>query len=158
MTRVTETTLTYKALLGEIRERIRSAQYEALKAVNKELITLYWDIGRMIVGRQQGDSWGKSVVQRLAGDLQKDFPGIQGFSARNIWYMRSFYSTYAGKAKLQPLVAEIGWTHNLIVLDRCKDNLEREFYIRMTRRFGWSKGNVEVRMTNVERESDRPER
>ena len=76
----------YSALLGKIRERIRSAQYEALKAVNKELITLYWDIGRMIVERQQGESWGKSVVQRLSGDLQKDFPGIQGFSARNIWY------------------------------------------------------------------------
>jgi predicted nuclease of restriction endonuclease-like (RecB) superfamily len=64
---------------------------------------------------------------------------VQGFSARNIWYMRSFYSTYADKAILQPLVAEIGWTHNLIVLDRCKDDLEREFYIRMARKFGWIK-------------------
>ena len=129
----------YSKLLGEIRERIRSAQYEALKAVNKELINLYWDIGRTIVERQRGESWGKSVVQRLAADLQKDFPGIQGFSARNIWYMRDFYSTYSSKAKLQPLVAEISWTKNLIVMTSCKDDLEREFYIRMTRKFGWSK-------------------
>ena len=89
----------YSTLLGEIRERIRSAQYEALKAVNKELITLYWDIGRMIVERQQGESWGKSVVQRLAGDLQKDFPGIQGFSAQNLWYMRQLLSRILRQTK-----------------------------------------------------------
>ena len=129
----------YLTLLGEIRERIRSAQYEALKAVNKELITLYWDIGRMIVERQQGESWGKSVVQRLAGDLQKDFPGIQGFSAQNLWYMRQFYLEYCNKPKLQPLVGEISWSKNLVVMARCKDDLEREFYIRMTRKFGWTK-------------------
>lgn len=129
----------YLTLLGEIRERIRSAQYEALKAVNKELITLYWDIGRMIVERQQGESWGKSVVQRLAGDLQKDFPGIQGFSAQNLWYMRQFYLEYCNKPKLQPLVGEVSWSKNLVVMARCKDDLEREFYIRMTRKFGWTK-------------------
>ncbi len=104
-----------------------------------ELISLYWDIGRMIVERQQGRTWGKAVVERLADDLQKEFPGMQGFSTRNIWYMRNLYSTYVDKKKMQPLVAEIGWTHNLIILDRCKDDLEREFYVRMTRKFGWSK-------------------
>jgi hypothetical protein len=66
----------YNSLLGEIKRRIRSAQYDALKAVNLELITLYWDIGKMIVGRQAGESWGKSVVRNLANDLQKEFPGI----------------------------------------------------------------------------------
>ena len=129
----------YVKLLGEVRERIRSAQYEALRAVNKELIALYWDIGRMIVERQRHESRGKSVVQRLAGDLQKDFPGIQGFSAQNLWYMRQFYRAYAGKPKLQPLVGEISWSNNLVVMARCKDDLEREFYIRMARKFGWSK-------------------
>lgn len=140
----------YSKLLGEIRERIRSAQYEALKAVNKELITLYRDIGRMIVERQKGESWGKSVVQRLAADLQQEFPGIQGFSASNLWRMKLFYETYSMSEKLAPLVRQIGWTHNILVFERCKDDLEREFYIRMTRKYGWSKGNVEVRMTNVE--------
>jgi predicted nuclease of restriction endonuclease-like (RecB) superfamily len=134
----------YAVLLHDVKERIRSAQYAALKVVNKELIGLYWDIGRMIVERQKDESWGRSVVERLAGDLQKDFPGIKGLSARNMWYMRSFYSTYAGKAKLQPLVAEIGWTHNLIVLDHCEDDLQREFYIRMTRKFGWHQASKEA--------------
>ena len=129
----------YKNLLLEIKERIRSAQYEALKAVNKELIALYWDIGKMIVRRQQGNSWGKSVVEQLAKDLQAEFPGISGFSARNIWNMRIFYVIYYQNEKLQPMVAEIGWTHNIVILEKCKDDLEREFYIRMTKKFGWTK-------------------
>ena len=133
------TTTDYAKLLGEIKERIRTAQYEALKAVNKELIALYWDIGKAIIERQKGKSWGKSVVERLAADLQQEFPGIGGFSARNIWRMREFFLTYWENEKLSPMVAEIGWTHNLIILEQCKDDLKREFYIRMTRKFGWTK-------------------
>jgi predicted nuclease of restriction endonuclease-like (RecB) superfamily len=129
----------YGKLLREIKARIRSAQYEALKAVNRHLVALYWDIGQMIAARQKGESWGQAVVETLAADLRKEFPGIQGFSARNIWYMRSFYLTYVRKPKLQPLVAEIGWTHNLVVLDKCRADIQREFYIRMTRKFGWTK-------------------
>jgi predicted nuclease of restriction endonuclease-like (RecB) superfamily len=129
----------YSQLLGDIKRRIRSAQYEALKAVNKELIGLYWDIGRIICDRQQTAGWGRSVVEQLAKDIQTEFPGISGFSARNVWNMRSFYVTYSQNEKLQPLVAEIGWTHNLVILEKCKDDTEREFYIRMTRKFGWTK-------------------
>lgn len=115
MTKDGKVTTSYNALFGEIKERIRSAQYEALRAVNKELITLYWDIGRMIVERQKDEGWGKSVVQKLAGDLQIEFAGIQGFSAQNLWYMRQFFIEYSGKAKLQPLVGEISWTKNLVI-------------------------------------------
>ncbi|MDB9521811.1 PDDEXK nuclease domain-containing protein [Dolichospermum circinale CS-1225] len=129
----------YTHLLMEVQQRIRSAQYEALKAVNREMINLYWDIGQMIVIKQQDAIWGKSVVEKLAKDLQTEFPGISGFSARNIWNMRNFYVTYSQNEKLQPMVAEIGWTHNIVILEKCKDDLEREFYIRMTRKFGWTK-------------------
>jgi len=129
----------YESLLTEVKDRVRAAQYQALKTVNKELVRLYWDIGRMIVERQTGETWGKSIVQQLAGDLQQAFPGIQGFSAQNLWYMRQFYLEYQGIEKLQPLVGEISWSHNLVIMSRCKDSLEREFYLRMTRKFGWSK-------------------
>ena len=129
----------YGALLVAVKERVRAAQYQALKAVNKELVGLYWDIGRMIVGRQVDEGWGQAIVERLADDLQKEFPGIKGFSVQNLWYMRQLYQEYHENEKLQPLVGEIGWSHNLIVLQRCKDPLEREFYLRMTRKFGWSK-------------------
>ncbi|MFO0055549.1 MAG: YhcG family protein [Dolichospermum sp.] len=129
----------YIHLLMEVKQRIRSAQYEALKAVNREMINLYWDIGQMIFIKQQNYNWGKSVVEQLSKDLQTEFPGISGFSARNIWNMRSFYVTYSQNEKLQPLVAEIGWTHNIVILEKCKDDLEREFYMKMTRKFGWTK-------------------
>ena len=129
----------YGRLLADIKERVRSAQYEALRAVNKELVALYWDIGRIIVERQTGGTWGKAVVERLAEDLQAAFPGIGGFSASNLWRMKGFYEAYVSSTKLAPLVREIGWSHNLLILERCADPLEREFYIRMTRKFGWSK-------------------
>ena len=129
----------YTHLLESIKTRIRRAQYDALKAVNKELLALYWDIGKMIVERQEKEGWGKAVVETLADDLQKEFPGVQGFSARNIWYMRVFYITYRENTKLQPMVAEISWTKHLAILDRCEDDIEKEFYIRMTRKFGWTK-------------------
>jgi len=129
----------YVVFLREIKQRIRAAQYEALKAVNHEMIRLYWDIGRMIVEKQEKEGWGKAVVETLAGDLQKEFPGAQGYSARNIWYMRTFYTVYRKNEILQPLVAEISWSKHLVIIDRCKDNLEREFYIHMTRKFGWTK-------------------
>jgi len=123
----------YSTLLREIKTRIRKAQYEALKAVNKELIALYWDIGRMIVERQKEASWGKAVVENLAKDLQREFPGISGFSAQNLWRMKQFYKAYADDKKLSPLVRVFGWGHNLIILEKCKDDLQRELYLRMTR-------------------------
>jgi predicted nuclease of restriction endonuclease-like (RecB) superfamily len=129
----------YAAFLIQVKERVRSAQYQALKAVNKELIGLYWDIGSLIVERQASDTWGKSVVERLSEDLRREFPGIGGFSASNLWRMKRFYETYASSEKLAPLVREIAWSHNIIILERCEDLLQREFYIRMTRKFGWSK-------------------
>ncbi|HEY6586309.1 MAG TPA: PDDEXK nuclease domain-containing protein [Candidatus Methanoperedens sp.] len=129
----------YGVLLNDIKQRIRSAQYEALKTVNKEMISLYWDIGGMIVERQKGEGRGKSVVEHLARDLQAEFPGIGGFSASNLWRIKLFHETYAHNPKLAPMVREIGWSHNIIIMEKCGDDLEREFYIRMTRKFGWSK-------------------
>ena len=139
MTQEIAPTADYPGLLSDVKERIRSAQYAALKAVNSELVTLYWDIGRMIVERQQQAGWGKAVVERLAADLQAEFPGVRGFSAQNLWYMRQVFQEYSSNEKLQPLVGEVSWAKNLVIMGRCKDSLEREFYLRMTRKFGWTK-------------------
>lgn len=140
--------LDYTQLLGEVKKRIRSAQYDALRAVNKELITLYWDIGKMIVDRQKGDTWGKSIVEQLAKDLQNEFPGISGFSSQNLWRMKQFYENYARSEKLSPMVREIGWTHNVIIMMNCRNDLEREFYIRMTRKMGWTKAVLTHQIEN----------
>jgi len=129
----------YADLLAEVKERVRAAQYAALKSVNKELVALYWDIGRLIINRQTDALHGAAIAEQLAADLRKEFPGVGGYSRRNVFYMREFYVAYRDLPKVQPLVAQIGWTQNLIILQRCKEPLEREFYIRMTRKFGWTK-------------------
>lgn len=129
----------YVSLLAEVKERVRTARYAALKAVNKELVGLYWDIGRLIAERQIDSTRGDAIVERLTRDLQAEFPGLSGFSRRNVYYMREFYLLYRDLPKVQPLVAQIGWTHNLAILQRCKSPQESEFYVRMTRKFGWTK-------------------
>ena len=105
----------YQSLLKSVKERIHKAQYDALKVVNKELIALYWDLGKMIVEKQQTLGWGKSVVENLASDLQKEFPGIGGFSTANLWRIRNIYLTYYDIPKLAPMVREISWTKNVLV-------------------------------------------
>jgi predicted nuclease of restriction endonuclease-like (RecB) superfamily len=122
----------------DIKKKIRLHQYEALKVVNRELITLNWEIGKSIVEKQDALGWGKSVVKSLADELQKEFVGIKGFSVQNLWNMRQFYLVYKDNEKLQTLSREIGWSHNSVIFQKCKDNLEREFYIKMVIKFGWT--------------------
>lgn len=129
----------YTLFLNEITTRIRSAQYEALKAVNKEMIALYWEVGKRIAEQQAASGWGKSVVEKLSGDIQKEFPGIQGFGVRNMWDMARFYNEYQSDEILQPLVAEISWSKHIVILTKCKDTQQRQFYILATKKFGWTK-------------------
>lgn len=135
----------YGALLSELKTRIHTAQYAALRAVNKELIALYWDIGKLIEARQESEGWGKSVVERLSTDLRAEFGEKSGYSGRNLWYMRTFYKEYKDMPNLQPLAAEIAWTKNTLILDRCTNPLQREFYLRATARFKM------IRTTHVKR-------
>jgi predicted nuclease of restriction endonuclease-like (RecB) superfamily len=128
----------FTIFVKEIKSKILSSQYEALKAVNKELINLYWEIGKNIVDKQEQFSWGKSVVKNLSEELQKEFVGMKGFSERNLWNMRTFYIEYKDNTKLQALTAQIGWTHNVVIFQKAKDELEREFYIKMIIKFGWT--------------------
>ena len=107
-----------------------------MKQVNITLIRLYWDIGKSIVEKQQIHKWGKSVVEKLAADLQIEFPGMNGLSNRNMWRMRMFYLEYS---KLPPMVAEISWSNNIIIIEKCKGVNERKFYAGMAKRYGWTK-------------------
>lgn len=105
--RIVITGVEYQSFRDDVFKRIRSAQYEAMRAVNKEMISLYWEIGRQITERQKTLGWGKSVVENLSHDIQAEFPGIQGFSVRNIRNMTRFYTEYQSNEFLQPLVAEL---------------------------------------------------
>ena len=122
----------YADFLAGIKRQIRQRQYQALRAVNHELVALYWELGEAIRRKQEEPGWGKSVVETLARDLQAEFPGRNGFSAPNLWLMRQFYLEYRDKPILQPLVREISWAKNLVIFSRCKDDLTREFYLRAT--------------------------
>lgn len=103
------------------------------------MVKLYCDVGRAIVERLKGATRGKAVVARLACDLQATYPGIGGFSAASLWRMRLFYECYNKNTKLAPLVRDIGWSHNIVIMEKCKEDLQREFYIKMTRKCGWTK-------------------
>jgi predicted nuclease of restriction endonuclease-like (RecB) superfamily len=129
----------YQDFVKKIKEKIYQSQVKALQAVNRELLVLYTEIGRSIVEKQEQLGWGKSIIENLAKDLQNEFPGMQGFSARNLWLIRSFYIEYKENIKLQPLVAEISWSHNVILMEKCKNLLEREFYMVLTKKYGWTK-------------------
>lgn len=129
----------YLNFLKEIKKRIAYAQYEALRTVNKELINLYWNIGKRIVEKQTQLGWGKSIILNLSIDLQKEFPGVSGFSSQNLWSMRQFYFEYQNKPKLRPLVREISWTKNLRIMEKCKSDEQREFYLKQTKINNWTK-------------------
>lgn len=128
----------FQIFVEEIKQKIKTAQYHALQAVNKEQITLYWEIGKLIVERQMQYGWGKSIVESLAKELQWTFPNASGFSVQNLWYMRQLFVEYSPSKLLQPMVGEINWSKQLIIMSKCKDKHQRFFYIEMTHRHAWS--------------------
>ena len=158
----------YAAWLGGLKSRIQSARISAARAVNRELILLYWDIGRGIVEKQEDLGWGKSVVEQLSLDLRSEFPGMKGFSANNLWLMRQFYSEYSSPAFLEQLVQEmqsqglespeadvreavfleqlvqeilspVPWGHLVEIVKKVKVPRERLYYLRATAQFGWTR-------------------
>jgi len=129
----------YAELLSDLKQRIQAAQLHASLAVNRELVLLYWQIGRDILARQEQESWGAKVVDRLAGDLKAAFPEMKGISPRNLKYMRAFAEAWPEEAIVQQLVAQIPWGHNVRILDYVKDPTEREWYVRATLHHGRSR-------------------
>lgn len=111
---------------------IKQAQSKAIKAVNKELIDLYWNIGKYISAKIESSTWGESVVKELAEFLNRTDPTLKGFSDKNLWRMKQFYEAYKGFPKLSALLREISWTNNLTILSRAKSLEEKEFYLRLT--------------------------
>ncbi|GHT12025.1 hypothetical protein FACS189426_14770 [Bacteroidia bacterium] len=163
----------YRDFLQEILVKIQSARYEMLLSVSKQTLLLYWDIGKAVSKKMKSGGWGQSVVEQLSKDLQTEFPGVRGFSARNIWNMKKFYEFYsellisapvgaelqiakiensatavAEFENLPPLVAEVGWKQNCIILEKCKNLKQIEFYLRMTKEKGWSRLDLLEKIKN----------
>lgn len=129
----------YQSLLASLKQRIQEAQVRAGLAVNRELVLLYWSIGREILSRQQAEGWGAKVIDSLAQDLRRSFPAMRGLSPRNVKYMRAFAEAWPDEAIVQQLVAQLPWGHNVRILDHLKSQEERTWYAQQTVENGWSR-------------------
>lgn len=118
---------------ADIIQLIKQSRFNALKAVNAELINLYWKVGEYISKKIDQSEWGDSVVKELANFIQTNEPEIKGFSDKNIWRMKQFYETYKDFPKLSTMLREISWSHNLAIFSRCKTVEEREFYLKIAK-------------------------
>lgn len=103
-------------------------------AFNTTMIELYWSIGEFIQRKITDDGWGEGTVDALAEQIRRKWPNVRGYSASNLWRMMQFSETYRGRPNLAPLVRELSWPHNLLIMARCKRDEEREFYLRMSAR------------------------
>jgi predicted nuclease of restriction endonuclease-like (RecB) superfamily len=127
----------------DIIQLIKQSRTNAIRAVNAELITLYWNIGEHITNKIEQSEWGDSVVAELAKFIQTNEPEIKGFSDKNIWRMKQFYETYKEFPKLSLLVREISWTNNMLVFSRCKTIEEKEFYLKLAKQENYSKRELD---------------
>lgn len=136
----------YPQFLEDIKSRIRVARVRSMLAASRELILLYWEIGRMILDRQSAEGWGAKVVEQLASDLKRAFPDVQGFSPRNLKYMRAFAEAWPDMTFVQQVAANIPWFHNCLLLDKLDDAASREWYIRQTIAQGWSRNMLAIQI------------
>lgn len=136
----------YTSLLAALKARVRAAQLKAALSVNRELILLYWHIGRQILASQKAEGWGAKVVERLAKDLAAEFPGMKGFSRSNMLYMRAFAESFQEEEFVQQVAGQIPWFHSCILMDKVKDPSTRLWYIRKTLEHGWSRAVLSVQI------------
>ncbi|WP_109079182.1 PDDEXK nuclease domain-containing protein [Aggregatibacter kilianii] len=138
----------YVQWLAEIKNRVLSARQKAALAVNAELISLYWHIGRDILQRQAAQGWGSKVIDRLGRDLREAFPEMKGFSSRNLIYMRAFAEAWTDFEIVQQAVAQLPWGHNVLLLNRIKEQEARLFYVQKAIAENWSRTTLEIHIKN----------
>lgn len=139
----------YPDWLGEIKAHIHEAQQRAAQALNLEMVGLYWRIGNSILARQDQQGWGARVVDRLAHDLRVHFPGMQGFSVRNLKYMRAFAQGWPDPEIVQQLLHKLPWGHNLVLLDKLPGPETRRWYAAKAIEHNWSRN---ILVMQIERE------
>lgn len=153
----------YKTFLQDVKNKIKTARFKAALSVNQELIQFYWELGKMIIHKQEHSDWGDKLIEALAADLKRSFPDTQGFSRSNLHSMKKFSEAYDSPEIVQALPGQLPWTHNLVLLERLKYPKERLWYARQTLENGWSyrtlmtqikenlyqaQGKIELKTTN----------
>ena len=128
---------------SEIKKLISTAKENSYKAVNAELINLYWNIGKHISQKIESSEWGKGIVSNLSDYLKRTEPNVKGFSSQNLWRMKQFFEVYNKNKKLSPMVREISWTNNLIIISKSKSDEEKEFYLRLSKNERLTKRELE---------------
>ena len=128
---------------------VQKAKNDALKLVNKALINLYWQVGEYISLKMQKAEWGEGVVTELADFLAQKHPDLKGFNARGLWRMKQFFETYNQNEKLSPLVTQIAWTNNLLIMSKTKSLEEKEFYLKLCLQEKYSKRELEKQLQSA---------
>jgi predicted nuclease of restriction endonuclease-like (RecB) superfamily len=136
----------YGDTLKSIQDRVRQVRARVILSANAALVSLYWEIGRIILERQSREGWGAKVVDRLARDLRRSFPEMQGFSPRNLQFMRSFAEEIPDATIVKQLASQLPWWHVVRLMQRVKDPAAREWYMREAARQGWSRRVLELQM------------
>jgi predicted nuclease of restriction endonuclease-like (RecB) superfamily len=139
----------YDAFLRALKDRVRAAQVRAALAVNRELVLLYWQMGRDILERQEREGWGAKVIDRLSRDLRREFPEMKGFSSRNLKYMRAFAQAWPDEAFVQAVLAQITWYHNITLVEKLTDPALRRWYATATIEFGWSRNVLALQIDSA---------
>ncbi|MBI5215160.1 MAG: DUF1016 domain-containing protein [Ignavibacteriae bacterium] len=134
---------TQEHLFVEVAQLIQDARRKALQSVNTQLIDLYWQVGEYISRKVESAVWGEGVVKQLAEYIARELPDVKGFTRRNLFRMKQFYEVYRDDEKVSPLVRQLPWTHNIIILSKCKSSEERKFYIELSFREKYSKRELE---------------
>lgn len=138
----------YVQWLADIKNRVLTARHKAVLAVNSELVSLYWHIGRDILQRQAAQGWGSKVIDRLGRDLREAFPEMKGFSRANLLYMRAFAEAWTDFEIVQQAVGQLPWGHNVLLLNRIKEKEARLFYVQKAIAENWSRATLEVHIKN----------
>jgi len=139
----------YLEWLNNLKSKIRTTQIKAALSANSELIKLYWEIGKDIFEKQEIKGWGNSIVENLSKDLKAEFPNMKGFSRRNLFYMKKFYNFYKSDfEKVQRLVAQIPWGHNILIISKSQNINEAIFYLNETLENNWSRDILDLQIEN----------
>lgn len=136
----------YATWLQSLKEQIRLTRLKASLAVNRELVLLYWRIGKEILARKAVAAWGTKINEQLARDLRTAFPDMRGMSPRNLVYMQTLAREWPDEHITQQLVAQLPWGHNCLLLDKLSDRSTREWYIQKTIENGWSRSVLELQI------------
>lgn len=140
----------YKDFLVNLKQEIIQARNNALKSVNKELINLYSNIWEKLSDKMKNSKWGDNIIEQLSTDIKREFPWIQGFSKYNLWRMVKFFEFYSKNQKLAPLVQEISWSNNIIILEKCENDFQREYYLKVSKKLALSKRVLQNKIESSE--------